>query len=374
MSQFQMNLAPDEMLVQVVMQAHHRTGDRLNVSAPDGRVYEVVIPVGVNVGDPINVIVKKKEEGGIAAGAGDGPEQARVPRTKTDPASFSAVAGATGAGVVAGSVLVGGLIVGPVLVGGAVLVGAQRTDKVGTAVRNAGAKVVDGMNYVGDKAREYQVYDKAKAAGAATYTAAKDMNEKYDITGKASVVGAGIIGGLASGWNYFTNATSDETSRSEARRSPDPPVPAPARVLVHNPVPTPTPAPVPAPLPAPSAPAVLAPPEKPVRPVVAELVDEKEEEVPLREMEYEGDKDAQGLPHGYGTMTLSEIGHRWHNTKYTGHWFKGLRHGDGMVIYFESGNKFIGEFRDDLRDGHGSLRNSDNQVIREGRWFNDHES
>ena len=120
------DLKDDEMLLAVKVPSNGTPGMVLNVSSPDGRVFEVVVPPNTPPGSTINVLVKKPpltpEEAGLpvavsvpaASGgmeaaaptvkesgdAGDAPEgAARGPREKVDSRSTAAAAGAAGAGV-----------------------------------------------------------------------------------------------------------------------------------------------------------------------------------------------------------------------------------------------------------------------------------
>jgi hypothetical protein len=192
------DLADDEKLLAIEVPEGGKPGDKLNVKAPDGRIYEIIIPSGVGPGDRVNVIVKAppQEEGlPIANPVDDGngnddqsdQHPVRPPRTKTDSKSVAASAGAAGAGAVAGA-LVLGVITGPVtaavLVGGGVMYATTQDNSLGEGARQVGAKTADAAGYAYDKAVEYKVVDKTKAAASATYNKAKEINEEYDLTGK----------------------------------------------------------------------------------------------------------------------------------------------------------------------------------------------
>jgi hypothetical protein len=196
-------LADDEKLLAIEVPEGGKPGDKLNVKAPDGRIYEIIIPSGVGAGDRVNVIVKvpPQEEGLPIANPVDGVNAngdqhhepisdqppVRPPRAKTDSKSVAASAGAAGAGAVAGA-LVLGVITGPVtaavLVGGGVMYATTQDNSVGEGARQVGAKTADAAGYAYDKAVEYKVVDKTKAAASATYSKAKEINEEYDLTGK----------------------------------------------------------------------------------------------------------------------------------------------------------------------------------------------
>ena len=351
-----MSLAEDEQLVSVSVPVGYTAGDTLRVSAPDQRVYEVVVPVGINPGGQINVIVKKSVEDRPSSVIGEEP---------TSSNSYVAVGGAVGAGAIVGSVVIGGLITGPVLVGGAVLYGATRRDSVGDAVRSAGAKVVDSARYVHSKAKEYKVVEKTKAAASATYSAAKDVDQKYDISGKAAAAGTAALGFATMGYNYFTNNASNSAAPAANQQSQQEPVPA--RVVQPVPAPAPRPAPVAAPVvaPIPTAPPTVALPIPP--PVYS--VDDGDGVVSKSVESYEGERNENGQPHGFGILTVGDCSSAWAGTTYKGHWFRGMRHGEGMLTH-SNGDIYIGSFRDDKKDGKGQLRDVNNHLIRDGNWFN----
>ena len=63
-------------------------------------------------------------------------------------------------------------------------------------------------------------------------------------------------------------------------------------------------------------------------------------------MEYTGDRNSRGEPHGRGTMTHRD------GYKYTGEFKDGKRHGQGTET--DRFNKYTGEWKDDKRNGKGT--------------------
>lgn len=243
------DLKDDEMLLAVKVPSNGTPGMVLNVSSPDGRVFEVVVPPNTPPGSTINVLVKKppptQEEAGLpvavsvpaASGgmeaaaptvkesgdAGDAPEgAARGPREKVDSRSTAAAAGAAGAGAIAGAVVLGGItgtLVAATLVGGAAMYATTQEGKAGEIARAAGAKTADAAGAAYDFAKEHKVVDKAKAAAVATAAKAKEINDEYDLTGKAKA-GASAVANKASEMNEkydITGQVASATSKVAAK-------------------------------------------------------------------------------------------------------------------------------------------------------------
>jgi len=56
--------------------------------------------------------------------------------------------------------------------------------------------------------------------------------------------------------------------------------------------------------------------------------------------------------------------------KYTGQWKNDVRDGQG-TLSFPDGKKYVGQFKDNKQHGNGTLYNGEGKVIREGMWEND---
>ena len=55
---------------------------------------------------------------------------------------------------------------------------------------------------------------------------------------------------------------------------------------------------------------------------------------------------------------------------YSGEFKDGRRNGKGEIVYYYSGNKYVGEYRNMKKHGNGILYNSKNEIIYSGRWEN----
>ena len=78
--------------------------------------------------------------------------------------------------------------------------------------------------------------------------------------------------------------------------------------------------------------------------------------------EYVGEwKD--GKRHGQGTQTQLILG-----SKYVGEWKDGVAHGQGTYL-FPSGKKYVGEWKDGNEHGQGTLTYVDGKILK-GEWKN----
>ena len=69
-----------------------------------------------------------------------------------------------------------------------------------------------------------------------------------------------------------------------------------------------------------------------------------------------------GVKHGFGNC-IDDRG------QYIGDFVKGLKHGEGELVFYNQ-DRYIGEFMDDLFNGHGKYISSDGRVIYDGEWRN----
>ena len=67
--------------------------------------------------------------------------------------------------------------------------------------------------------------------------------------------------------------------------------------------------------------------------------------------------------HGQGTYTYAD------GEKYVGEYKDGMYNGQGTYTYAD-GRKYVGEYRDDLRNGVGTLVSPNGTVIHGGLWLN----
>jgi hypothetical protein len=169
---------PNELVLSVQIPRGKRPGEKLTVSAPDGRLFEIIIPNGTREGDVINVVVDGNVTGNSTTVANE--TQTRSIVTPTDPKSGRAALAAAAAAAVTGAVLVGPIT--GVCVAGAALYATTRDDEIGDATRKAGAAAC--LAY--DKAKEAGVFDKLAEAGRKTLQKAHELNDEYKITDRIS--------------------------------------------------------------------------------------------------------------------------------------------------------------------------------------------
>lgn len=91
---------------------------------------------------------------------------------------------------------------------------------------------------------------------------------------------------------------------------------------------------------------------------------------------YEGEF-VKGQFHGYGQMFWPKNSTVTYEKTYDGEWFEGHMCGHGTMRYGQ-GDEYVGNFRDDMRHGHGTLKSSQNKTsldtIYIGDWANDMKS
>ena len=78
---------------------------------------------------------------------------------------------------------------------------------------------------------------------------------------------------------------------------------------------------------------------------------------------YRGDENANGVPHGKGTIEFPDGG------SYEGDWVDGLRHGQGTAS-FANGDVYVGEWQNDMMHGQGTLTLASGEVL-SGTFAND---
>ena len=127
-----------ETVIAVTLPAGVVAGQQLNVQAPDNRIFQIIVPNGVQGGQTINVVVDGGVQSGssttavssTAAGAGS---LSLPPVDPTDPRSNRAALGVAAAAAVAGTLIIGP--VSGVCVAGAALYATTREDEVGQLAR-----------------------------------------------------------------------------------------------------------------------------------------------------------------------------------------------------------------------------------------------
>jgi hypothetical protein len=182
-----------EVVISVTIPNGVLPGQPLNVQAPDGRMFQIIVPQDVRAGQTINVVVDNSAQSGssttMAAGGGSSSAMSMPPVNPTDPRSNRAAIGAAAAAAVAGT-----LIIGPVTgvcVAGAALYATTREDEVGQIARQVRASLTFCVDanfhsfspllfithllqagsaacYAYDTAKQNGVFDKLMSAGKAT--------------------------------------------------------------------------------------------------------------------------------------------------------------------------------------------------------------
>jgi hypothetical protein len=164
----------------------------------DGKLFSITVPQGVKSGDIIAVEIEADiaQEGMTdpAALSSDAPAEwvQQAERCGEPPTDETAVEPrkppsdtkkAMGAAVVAA--VVGTLLVGPitgVVVAGAALYATTRKDRIGAAAMGVGGAAAVGYDKTKEAAEKNDVYNRVKAAGAATAKKAGEIDERYQVS------------------------------------------------------------------------------------------------------------------------------------------------------------------------------------------------
>ena len=172
-------------MMSIKLPANAACNDRIEVMTPDGRTVEIIVPPNCVGGQTINVVV----DDDITASAPPAPreytsnEPHNVSVTPTDPQSNRAILGAAAAAAVVGVILIGPVT--GVVVAGAAIYATTRNDQIGDAARKGGAAACSAFDFGMAKAREHNVFDRLKDAGAATYKKALEVDNEFKITEQA---------------------------------------------------------------------------------------------------------------------------------------------------------------------------------------------
>ena len=175
------SMSTNEMILNITLPPDASAGQRLNVAAPDGRIFQIVIPNGCQGGETMNVVV----EGNVAGGSTTYPVEqpsshAAAGAAVAVSASRRAMLGAAAAAAIAGTVLVGPAT--GVCVAGAALYATTREGYIGDAARGVGSVFVDAV----DAAKKSEMFAKLKTAGTQTLHRASTLNQGYQLTERAS--------------------------------------------------------------------------------------------------------------------------------------------------------------------------------------------
>jgi hypothetical protein len=155
-------------------------GETIPVQSQDGRNFEVIIPMGLTT-RYFYVDLPDQLPGGLIDAAGNASastaaNDAALQNASRGSASSKIMGGAAAAAGIFG-MMVAGPLVGIGLAGGAAYA-ATRQGSIGDAARATGSAAV--------------------VVGSNTYKASKDLNQKYDLSGKAAIAATSAAKGLES--------------------------------------------------------------------------------------------------------------------------------------------------------------------------------
>lgn len=150
--------------------------DRINVTTPDGRIIEIIVPPGCVGGQRINVVVDSNVTSNSSTSTSG--------VCRTDVRSNRAAVGIAAAAAVTGLVLIGPIT--GIAVAGAALYATTREDSIGDAARQGGVAACAAYDFGMVKAKEHNVYERLRDAGTATYKKAVEVNNELKITERAS--------------------------------------------------------------------------------------------------------------------------------------------------------------------------------------------
>lgn len=171
---------PNQTVLAVQLPIGAVANDRIQVQTPDGRTIEIVVPVGCAGGQNISVVVDNNVA--TQSTTTSAPNVGSI--QTTDLKSNRAVVGAAAAAAVAGVILIGPVT--GIIVAGAVVYATTRNDSIGDAARKSGVAACGAYDFGMQKAREHNVFERLKEAGAATYKKAQDVNNELKITETAT--------------------------------------------------------------------------------------------------------------------------------------------------------------------------------------------
>jgi hypothetical protein len=171
-----MSSSSNQMVLDVQLPPGAKPHDKINVTTPDGRTIEIIVPPGCVGGQRINVVV----DNNVTSNSSNSVDAVQ----HTDVRSNRAAVGIAAAAAVTGLILIGPIT--GIAVAGAALYATTREDSIGDAARQGGVAACNAYDFGMVKAKEHNVYERLKDAGAATYKKAVEVNNELKITEKAS--------------------------------------------------------------------------------------------------------------------------------------------------------------------------------------------
>ena len=163
-----MSSTPNQLMMNVQLPPGARPNDRVNVSTPDGRIVVIIVPAGCVGGQYINVSVNDDFTTNSSTTMGSSQP--------TDHQSNRVAIGAAAAAAVTGLILIGPVT--GIVIAGVALYATTREDSIGDAVRSGGAAACSAFDFGMKKAKDHNIIEKLKDAGAATYKKAVAISDE----------------------------------------------------------------------------------------------------------------------------------------------------------------------------------------------------
>jgi hypothetical protein len=178
-----MSAIDDEMeTIETYVPAGIKPGESMNVQTEDGRIFSVVVPEGLQVGDKLRVSVSHSS----------GSSQVMSHNKEYSDSQKSI--GAAAAGAVIGTLLLGPIV--GVVVAGVAVYATTRDDKIGDVSRSVGMAAMSVFDKGSELATKYQVKEKLSAAGNATVSKFNEIDSEYHVRDKVSE-GASVLAAKA---------------------------------------------------------------------------------------------------------------------------------------------------------------------------------
>ena len=171
-----MSSTPNQLVMNVQLPPGARPHDRINVSTPDGRVVVIIVPVGYEGEQYINVVVNDDYTTNCSTTMGH--SESLQP---TENRSNRAAMGAAAAAAVTGLILIGPVT--GIVIAGVALYATTREDSIGDAVRSGGAAACSAFDFGMKKAKDHNIIERLKDAGTATYKKAIAISDEVKHSG-----------------------------------------------------------------------------------------------------------------------------------------------------------------------------------------------